>query len=133
MAVRLHTLAGESDRLITASADQTVRIWEMQSGKELFVFKQLEPCRAVNLSIGEGLLAFTTDAFMGSNPMIQIVKHEQDVSEQQAAAVLQIQCPKGRVTRVFWSDMNRTLVSSHDGGFVRKWDSEVRDLSQECA
>ncbi len=32
----LSSCAGESDRLITASADQSVRIWDMRTGKELF-------------------------------------------------------------------------------------------------
>ncbi len=124
----LSLLAGDSDRLITASADQTVRFWEMQTGKELFQFKLGEPCRAVNLSIGEGLMAFTTDAFMGSAPTIHITKHEQDISLQTTKTVMQIAAPKGRITRVYWSDMNRTLVTSHDGGFVRKWDTEVSAL-----
>ncbi len=98
----------------------------MQNGKELFQFKMTEPCRAVNLSAGEGLMAFTTDAFMGTPPMIHIAKLEEDITQQTSNAVLSIDCPKGRITRIIWSDMNRTLVTSHDGGFVRKWDSEVR-------
>jgi len=44
---------------------QTVRLWDMTNGKEQFQFKMGEPCRACNLSLGEQMLAFTTDAFMG--------------------------------------------------------------------
>jgi translation initiation factor 3 subunit I len=98
----------------------------MQTGKELFQFKLGEPCRAVNLSIGEGLMAFTTDAFMGSMPKIHIAKLEEDISQQTSKTVGEISAPKGRITRVFWSDLNRTLVTSHDPGILRKWDSEVR-------
>lgn len=36
-------LVGESDRLVTTSADQSMRIWDMQYGKELFQFKMREP------------------------------------------------------------------------------------------
>lgn len=121
----------DSSRLITASADQTVRYWDMQTGKELFQFKLGEPCRAVNLSIGETMMAFTTDAFMGSAPTIHITKHEQDISEQTTKTVMQIAAPKGRITRCYWSDMNRTLVTSHDGGFMRKWDSETGQMILE--
>jgi len=58
--------------------------------------------------------------------MVHLAKLEEDLSQQTAKTVLGIAAPKGRITRVFWSDMNRTLVTSHDGGYVRKWDSEVR-------
>ena len=90
-----------------------------------FQFKQQEPCRAVSLSVGEGLLAFTTDAFMGTQSMIHIAKLEQDIEQQSSKSILSIEAPKGRITRVFWSELNRALVTSHDGGFLRKWDSEV--------
>mmetsp|Transcript_37121 Transcript_37121/g.82588 ORF Transcript_37121/g.82588 Transcript_37121/m.82588 type:complete len:325 (+) Transcript_37121:167-1141(+) len=121
----------DSDRLITASADQTVRIWQLNTGKELFQFKQGEPCRSVKLSIGESLMAFTTDAFMGTPPMVHIVKLEEDVTQQSSKSILSFEAPKGRITRVFWSEMNRVLVTSHDGGFMRKWDSETGKMLHE--
>ena len=116
---------GDSDRLITASADQTMRIWELQTGKSLFEFQLGSPCRAVDLAIGDHLLAFTTDQFTQSPPSIHIVNHEADISEQTDKKLLTIVCPKGRATRVFWADQNRSLISSHDGGFLRRWDVEV--------
>lgn len=121
----------DSSRLYTASADQTVRMWDLQAGKELFQFKQQEPCRSCALSVGEGLLAFTTDAFMGTQPTIHIVKLEQDLSQQSSKSILSIEAPKGRITRVFWSELNRVLISSHDGGYLRKWDSETGKLLLE--
>lgn len=121
----------DSSRLYTASADQTVRIWELQTGKELFQFKKSEPCRGSALSVGEGMLAFSTDAFMGTEPMIHIVKLEEDITEQSSKSILSIEAPKGRITRVFWSEENRVLVTAHDGGYVRKWDSETGKLLLE--
>ncbi|KAG1670206.1 hypothetical protein FOA52_014982 [Chlamydomonas sp. UWO 241] len=121
----------DSSRLYTASADQTVRMWQLNTGKQLHCFQQQEPCRAVSLSVGEGMLAFTTDAFMGTQPMIHIVKLEQDVEDQSSKDILSIECPKGRVTRVFWTELNRCMITSHDGGWLRKWDSETGKLLLE--
>lgn len=116
----------DSEFLFTASGDQTVRIWQLQTGKELFRFQQGEPCRAVNLSVGEGMMAFTTDAFMGTPPRVNIVKLDlEDMSQQSATPILSIAAPKGRITRAFWADLNRALVTSHEDGFLRKWDSET--------
>lgn len=117
--------AGDSERLLTASADQTVRIWQLRTGKELFQFKHGEPCRSIHLSIGERMFVVSTDAFMEKAPMIHIVRLEEDMADQCSDPVLNFSAPKGRITRVFWSDMNRVLISSHDGGWMRKWDSEV--------
>jgi translation initiation factor 3 subunit I len=64
--------------------------------------------------------------------MIHVVKLEEDIAQQTAKTILGIKAPKGRVTRVFWTDMNRTLVTSHDGGIMRKWDSEVGVSTRVC-
>ncbi|MEW5303151.1 MAG: hypothetical protein WDW36_005871 [Sanguina aurantia] len=122
----------DSDRLITASADQTVRIWELQTGKELFQFQQGEPCRSVQLSIGEQHMAYTTDAFMGTPPMVHIYKLEQDITQQSRTPVLEFDAPKGRITRVMWADLNRTLITSHDYGMMRRWDVETGKMLQEA-
>lgn len=123
----------DSTRLITSSADQTVRIWDLPTGQELHQIKMGEPCRACNLSVGEQLLAFTTDSFMGSPPQIHIV--DVDMENPSASGIgpkASIDCPKGRVTRVYWTDCNRQLLTSHDGGWVRKWDAETGKLLQEA-
>jgi hypothetical protein len=43
----------DSTRLITASADSSVRIWSMNGGEELFKFALNEPCRAISYALGE--------------------------------------------------------------------------------
>eukprot|EP00775_Hariotina_reticulata_P001351 gene1351-1692_t len=124
----------DSDRLITASADQTVRIWDLPTGQELHQIRMNEPCRACTLAVGEELLAFSTDSFMGAPPQIHLV--DLDLIEfgdrQGSSPKASINCPKGRVTRVYFTDCNRTLISSHDGGFVRRWDTETGKLLSEA-
>ncbi len=59
-----------------------------------------------------------------------------DSTEGDAGVFLRmIKCAK-RVTRIFWTDANKTLVTGHDDGFVRRWDAEVWSpdlaLKQNC-
>lgn len=111
----------DSDRLITASADQTVRIWDLPTGQELHQIRMNEPCRACHLAVGEQLMAFTTDSFMGSPPQIHLVDMDlQELEQQGSAPKASITAPKGRITRVYFTDCNRVLISSHDGGWVRQ-------------
>lgn len=122
----------DSERLITASADQTVRIWNLPTGEELFQIRMSEPCRACHLAVGEQLMAFTTDSFMGSPPQIHLVDMDlEDFDNQGSKPKASIICPKGRVTRVYFTDCNRVLITSHDGGWVRRWDTESGEMIQE--
>lgn len=120
----------DSTRLITSSADQTVRIWDLPTGKELHQIKMGEPCRACHLSVGEQLLAFTTDSFIGAPPQIHIVNVDmEDPASSSPKPNFSIECPKGRVTRVYWIEQNRTLITSHDGGWVSARESGGGDHS----
>ncbi|WIA20372.1 hypothetical protein OEZ85_004795 [Tetradesmus obliquus] len=123
----------DSSRLITSSADQTVRVWNLPTGQELHQIRMNEPCRACHLSVGEQLLAFTTDSFMGSPPQLHLVDMDlQDFGERQGSAPkASYTAPKGRITRVYFTDCNRQLITSHDGGWVRRWDTETGDMLQE--
>lgn len=126
----------DSSRLITSSADQTVRFWDLPTGKELHQIKVNEPCRACALSVGEKQLAFTTDSFMGVPPQIHI--YDVDLTASGGAPLagdaprLTIDCPKGRVTRVGWTESNKVLLTSHDGGFLRRWDAATGEMLQEA-
>jgi translation initiation factor 3 subunit I len=132
----------DSSRLITSSADQTVRAWDLPTGRELQLIRMNEPCRACALSVGEKMLAFTTDSFMGAPPQIHIVDVDMAGDGSDAAPIFKlneegrprmtIDAPKGRVTRVAWVDCNKVLLTSHDGGWLRRWDANTGELLEEA-
>jgi hypothetical protein len=128
-------ISADSSRLITSSADQSVRIWDLPTGKELHQIKMNEPCRACALSAGEKTLAFTTDSFMGAPPQIHLIDVDLAATDGPIAGDKPrktIDAEKGRITRVLWTDSNKVLLTSHDGGWVRRWDAESGKLLSEA-
>jgi len=115
----------DSKRLVTASSDSTLRLWDTQSGIELCKFQYREPCRATSLSLGNELAVVTTDAFMRTSSSIHIVRIANDMADQITEDLLTIKVDLGRITRAFFHDVNRHLITSHDDGSVRRWDVET--------
>lgn len=79
--------AVDSTRLLTGSADSSAKLWDVETGANLFTFKHKAPCKAVAFSLGEGLAAIATDPFMTTTPAIHLVRIAEDASEQSADAV----------------------------------------------
>ncbi|KAK3006326.1 hypothetical protein RJ639_015935 [Escallonia herrerae] len=95
----------DSTRLITGSADQTAKLWDVQTGTQLFSFNFDSPARAVDLSVGDKLAT--------------------------GESVLTIKGPQGRINRAVWGPLNKTIISAGEDAVVRIWDSETGKLLEE--
>lgn len=71
------------------------------------------------------MAAYSTDQFMGQPSGIHLVNIANDLADQKGDVIKSLTGPKGRITRVAWTDLNRTLVTAGEDGFVRRWDVEV--------
>nr|QEX51220.1 eukaryotic translation initiation factor 3 subunit I-like isoform X1 [Cymbidium ensifolium] len=121
----------DSRRLITGSADQSVKLWDVQSGTQLYSFNFDSPARAVEFSIGDKLVVITTDPFMGHTSTIQVKRIARDPNEQIGESILTIKGPQGRINRAVWGPLNKTIISAGEDAAIRIWDSETGQLLKE--
>ncbi|CAI7784655.1 unnamed protein product [Closterium sp. NIES-54] len=73
--------------LITASADQSVKLWEVETGTPYYTFSMDGPARSVALAEGEQLAAITVDPFMGSVPAIHVKRIKEGSRERKYSTV----------------------------------------------
>ncbi|KAK8487731.1 hypothetical protein V6N13_138502 [Hibiscus sabdariffa] len=120
-----------SARLITGSADQTVKLWNVQTGAQLFTFNFGSPARSVDFSVGDKLAVITTDPFMELTSAIHVKRIAGDLTEQTEESALVIKGPQGRINRAVWGPLNTTIVSAGEDAVIRLWDSETGKLLME--
>ena len=68
--------------MITGSADQTAKLWDVKSGKELFTFKFNAPTRSVDFAVGDRLAVITTDHFVDRTAAIHVKRIAEDPEER---------------------------------------------------
>lgn len=124
-------VSGDSTRLITGSADQTAKLWDVKTGTQLFSFNFKSPARAVDFSVGDKLAVITTDPFMGEPSAIHVKSIAGDLSDQSGDSVMVIKGPQGRITRAVWGPLNKTIISVGEDATVRIWDTETGKLLKE--
>eukprot|EP00252_Welwitschia_mirabilis_P001766 TRINITY_DN11709_c0_g1_i1.p1 TRINITY_DN11709_c0_g1~~TRINITY_DN11709_c0_g1_i1.p1 ORF type:complete len:327 (-),score=67.90 TRINITY_DN11709_c0_g1_i1:577-1557(-) len=121
----------DSTRLITGSADTTAKLWDVQTGTQLYSFAFGSPARAVDFSEGDKLCVMTTDPFMDSPSAIHVKRIEKDLTNQNQESILKITGIKGRINRAVWGPLNMTIISAGEDGIVRVWDAETGKLIKE--
>ncbi|KAK8581484.1 hypothetical protein V6N12_071705 [Hibiscus sabdariffa] len=113
-----------SARLIMGSADQTVKLWNVQTGAQLFTFNFGSPARSVDFSVGDKLAVITTDPFLELTSAIHVKRIAGDLTERPSRMNKQ-SCngtPQYEYT---------TIVSAGEDAVIRLWDSETGKLLME--
>ncbi|ONK60688.1 uncharacterized protein A4U43_C08F21520 [Asparagus officinalis] len=110
--------AGDSMRPITGSADQTAKVWNVQTGAQLYTFNFDAPARSVQFSVGDKLAIITTDPFMGHPPTIQAKQIARDPSEW-------------RITGAVLGSLNKTIITGGEDRILRTWDPDTGSLLME--
>lgn len=113
----------DTRRLVTASADTTFKLWDVQSGKELYSLDFEGPARYTCFSTGEKMCLLTTDAFMGHESCIRIM--EMNWEDDSMRRVSDIYGHQGRITRAVWGPLNKTIISTGEDRTIRQWDVET--------
>lgn len=121
----------DSKRLITGSADQTVRLWDVQTGNQLYQWSYREPARSVDFSCGERLAVVTTDPFMGEPSKVLVYRVTDDPADLSPDPILTITGPTGRINRAVWGPLNQTIITAGEDSVVRKWDAETGKCLKE--
>ncbi|EFJ07495.1 hypothetical protein SELMODRAFT_269383 [Selaginella moellendorffii] len=115
-----------STRLITGSADQSVKLWDVETGTQLHTFNFVSPARAVDFAEGDKLAVISTDPFMESVSAIHIKSVES--SGLQQGSIKTFTGPTGRINRVVWGPLNKTIISAGEDTVIRIWDVETGEV-----
>ncbi|KMZ72360.1 putative Eukaryotic translation initiation factor 3 subunit [Zostera marina] len=121
----------DSTRLITGCADTTAKIWNVQNGSLLYTFQFEAPVRAVEFSLGDKLAVITSDPFIEQVSAIHVKRIASDLSKQSADSVITLKGPQGRINRVVWGPLNKTIISAGEDAIIRMWDTETGKLLKE--
>ena len=118
--------AGDSKLLLTGSADQSVKLWDVATGRELFNFPHRGVVRGVAWAEGEQQFATCNDPFGQEQPArISVFRFADKAAEQSAEPIMVIvdtDAPRVRVTGIVWLPLNRGLLVSLETGVMRQYD-----------
>ena len=111
----------DSLKVATGAADQSCRLWDCETGKEIAKFTTMTAVRTVNFSYSGKLLFYTTDQTMGKPYEMNVI----DLSSGNQCVykfVNQGQKTIEKPTASLWGPLDESLITGHDNGKVTRWD-----------
>lgn len=117
--------------LATGAADNTIRLWEVSTGRCLKTWDFPTAVKRVEFSEdGQQLLA-VTEKRMGYLGTIVVLDINSDVNaEQSSEPRLRITCEESKATVAGWSYLSKYIIAGHEDGSVSQYDAKVRFLGR---
>jgi translation initiation factor 3 subunit I len=120
-----------STRIMTASADMTAKLWDVQTGKELYTFTHDGSVRRVGWAEGDRMTLTLQENNHGADPVIFIFNMADDIAEQTSVPVRELVGEHGvKMTDAKWGPLNNFIISSDETGALQRWNVETGQVEQ---
>jgi translation initiation factor 3 subunit I len=117
--------------LVSGAADNTIRLWDIRTGKCLKVWDFPTAVKRVEFSEDGTKLLGVTEKRMGHLATIVVFDVVIDVeAEQTDEPALTITCEEAKATVAGWSYLNKYIIAGHEDGSVSQYDADVSTKSQ---
>jgi translation initiation factor 3 subunit I len=112
--------------IASGAADNTVRLWNIRTGKCLKVWEFDTAVKRVEFNEDGSQLLAVTEMRMGFLGTIVVLPIKLDVdAEQSDERVMTITCEESKATVAGWSYMSKYIIAGHEDGSVSQYDGKV--------
>ena len=113
--------------LATGAADNTVKLWDVKTGKCLKTWEFPTAVKRVEFNEDGTQLLAVTEKRMGYLGTIVVFDIDINVdAEQSDEPTLKITCEDSKATVAGWSYLSKYIIAGHEDGSVSQYDGKVR-------
>lgn len=118
----------DSRFLVTASADMSSKLWDVETGKELHHINYKSPARWVDFAEGGQQYIILQDQVMGQSSTIFINNVNEDGKVSNAGEIV---IPGVKITQALWGPFGKTIITAGEDGALRVFDVATRKMLHE--
>eukprot|EP00039_Didymoeca_costata_P018585 m.334092 g.334092 ORF g.334092 m.334092 type:complete len:327 (-) comp17286_c0_seq1:2665-3645(-) len=115
----------DSKFLLTGSADNTCKLWDIKTGTQICSFATKSAVRACGWSYSGKEFFFSTDKAMGQQSTMFIYNlAEVEAQGPSTPPYLTIPSPASKITSAVWGPLDETIITGHENGGMIKWNAK---------
>lgn len=115
--------------IASGSADNTIRLWEVKTGRLIKTWEFPTAVKRVEFNEDGTKLLGVTEKRMGYLSNIVVIDINPDLNaEQSDEKSLTIVCDESKATVAGWSALSKYIIAGHEDGSVSRYDAKTGDL-----
>jgi len=115
----------DTTRLLTGSADNSAKLWDIETGKEIVNFETGSRVLSCGFSYSGNQMFYSTDTSMGQTCEIRFYDVNTALSGGSPTPYLTIPIDESPVTSAVWGPLDKFIITGHANGSITKWDSKT--------
>lgn len=123
----------DTTKLMSGSGDNTLRIWDCATGKEISQLGTNSSVRACAFSYSGNLAVYATDKALGHQCEMFIIDiRTPDAILQQDDNICRTAMSGSRISSLLWGALDETIITGHENGDLVIWDSRTGKKSLDA-
>ncbi|KAH0564065.1 eukaryotic translation initiation factor 3 subunit I-like [Cotesia typhae] len=108
---------------MSGSGDNTLRLWDCQTGKEISQIQTNSSVRTCAFSFSANMAVYSTDKALGHQcEMFIIDTRNVDSMLAEGSAIIRIPINGPRISSILWGALDETIITGHEDGEINIWD-----------
>ncbi|ESP01499.1 hypothetical protein LOTGIDRAFT_200332 [Lottia gigantea] len=115
----------DTTKVLTGSADNTCKLWDCETGKNIYSIETRTGVRTCSFSFSGRILAVSTDKTMGLPCELQFYDALDPQQLRQSKPFLSIPVEGSKITTALWGPFEEYMITGHETGEMRQYDTKT--------
>uniref|UniRef100_A0A8C6QMC0 Eukaryotic translation initiation factor 3 subunit I n=1 Tax=Nannospalax galili TaxID=1026970 RepID=A0A8C6QMC0_NANGA len=120
--------AGDTKHVLTGSADNSCRLWDCETGKQLALLKTNSAVRTCGFDFGGNIIMFSTDKQMGYQCFVSFFDLRDPSQIDSNEPYMKIPCNDSKITSAVWGPLGECIIAGHESGELNQYSAKSGEV-----
>ncbi|XP_059805131.1 eukaryotic translation initiation factor 3 subunit I [Hypanus sabinus] len=106
----------DTKQVLTGSADNSCRLWDCETGKQLALFKTSSAVRTGGFDFSGNIIMFSTDKQMGYNCYVSFFDIRDSAQMSNNEPYMKVSANESKITSAVWGPLGEFVIAGHENG-----------------
>ncbi|TFK13461.1 carbonic anhydrase 4 [Platysternon megacephalum] len=118
----------DTRHVLTGSADNSCRLWDCETGKQLALVKTNSAVRTCGFDFGGNIIMFSTDKQMGYQCFVSFFDLRDPSQIESDEPYMKIPCNESKITSAVWGPLGEFIIAGHENGELNQFSAKSGEV-----
>ncbi|KAM6216981.1 eukaryotic translation initiation factor 3 subunit I [Rhynchocyon petersi] len=118
----------DTKHVLTGSADNSCRLWDCETGKQLALLKTNSAVRTCGFDFGGNIIMFSTDKQMGYQCFVSFFDLRDPSQIDSNEPYMKIPCSDSKITSAVWGPLGECIIAGHENGELNQFSAKSGEV-----